>query len=51
MNLTYITTPVIIMGILEEGGPIITCPQNLFCYDLSHKMASTKPTMKLIQKT
>jgi hypothetical protein len=51
INLTYITTFVIIMGILEEGGQVITCLQNRFYYDSSHKMASKKPIMKFIQKT
>jgi len=51
IGLTYIATPTIIMGILEEGGPIVTCLQNLFCNDSSCKVAFTEPIMKLIQKT
>jgi hypothetical protein len=51
ISLAYIITLTITMGILEKGGLIITCLQNLFCYDLSCKMASRKPFMKFIQNT
>jgi hypothetical protein len=39
------------MGILEEGGPIITGMQKKLCFDLTHKVASIEPIMKFIQKT
>jgi len=51
LGVRHITTLVIIMGILEEGGPIIICSQNLFHYDLSCKVAFVEPIMKFIQKT